>query len=101
MVVFRIHRTDSHSSDHCNAQIRPIHQRNGVHEPKRWDQAEIDPADDLLLLLGREGIDVGLIGEMRFLRDSLLEVAHLRALLVLYGCHLDDDAAVQQLLKKN
>ena len=62
--------------------ILTVHQRRCVHKSQSQHQTAIDPSDDLLLLLRSEGIDVSLVGEVRFLRDGLLEVTDIVGLLL-------------------
>lgn len=47
----------THTGNHGDTQISPVHQGNTVHETECRDETKIDLADDLLLLLGSECVD--------------------------------------------
>ena len=50
-------KVGAHTSDHGNTQVGPVHQGDTVHKAEGRDETKIDLADDLLLLLGSEGVD--------------------------------------------
>lgn len=61
--------------------ICPVHQRDTIHSSEREDEAPVDSADNFLLLLGREGVDVGVVDGFRVVRDGALEVLDMAVLL--------------------
>ena len=52
-----------------------VHQGHAVHETASQDEADINAADDSLLLFWRESVDVLLIRQVRLLGDRPLDLS--------------------------
>lgn len=83
------HQVLAHIGEDGGSKIGAIHKRHAVHEADRGDEAAVDPADNLLLLLGAE-LGLGDRDGVSLSLDRIPRIGQVHGDLLAVMLHCDD-----------